>query len=409
MAELKIEYLPIEALKPYGKNARKHGTEDVDAIAASIEAFDFSDPIGVWGPDNEIVEGHGRVLAAKKQGIDRVPVIRLDHLTEDEAKAYRLAHNRTAELSAWDFDAQAAELAELSDFDMAAFGFDLQDTDEFDVDEDDYDGEPPEEPRTKRGDIWQLGRHRLMCGDATSHDDVCDLMGGGHADVCFSSPPYNMGGIENDYSGAPDGGAMLAGKGYAEYDDALTDEEYSMMLINAARNALEYSDDVMLNIGVLAGTRRGIADLLYELKENFFEIVTWEKKSSMPHGMPSQAGMVSHRTEPIFCFNSAGKRSFKHPQFSAGCGINLVKTENNSRNEYAAIHGAAFPVALPACIISQFVETSILDLFGGTGTTMIAAEQTGRKCYMMELAPKYCDVIIDRWETLTGEKAKLLT
>ena len=173
---LKIEYYPIEKLKPYEHNARKHGNTDIDAIAASIKAFGFKDPIGIWGEDI-IVEGHGRLLAAKKLKMKQIPVIRLDDLTDEERRGYALAHNKTAEISVWDEDALSQEISDLSNtFDMSSFGFEIEN--ETQVHEDEYTPEIPAEPVAMRGQIWQLGRHRLMCGDSTNADEVATLMGG---------------------------------------------------------------------------------------------------------------------------------------------------------------------------------------------------------------------------------------
>ena len=176
--ELKIEYMALDKLKPYEKNARKHQEADLSTIKASISEFGMSDPIGVWGKDNIIVEGHGRYLACKELGIDKVPVIHLDHLTDEQRRAYTLAHNKTAERSEWDFDLLGDELADILDIDMSDFGFDLSEDEEEETEI--IEDEVPEEvePVAKMGDIWQLGRHRLMCGDSTSITDVEKLMDG---------------------------------------------------------------------------------------------------------------------------------------------------------------------------------------------------------------------------------------
>lgn len=161
MENLKIEYLPVESLKPYEKNARRHEDADVQTIVNSIREFGFDDPIGVWGDENLIVEGHGRLLAAKQLGMDKVPCIRLDHLTDEQRRAYALAHNKTAEMSAWDMDLLSSELDDIVDIDMTSFGFDLS----FDFDDDNKEPEIVEDEisedvktRCKLGDIWQLGR-----------------------------------------------------------------------------------------------------------------------------------------------------------------------------------------------------------------------------------------------------------
>jgi len=178
---LEVVEMKVDDLKPYEKNARKHGERDVKAIAASIEEFGFNDPVGIWSDENLIVEGHGRVLAAKMLGMETVPCIRLDHLTDEQRRAYALAHNKTAENSIWDATLVAAEINRLPAVDMSKFGFDLKKlitTQE--ITEDEYD-EPTgkKEPRAKRGEIYKLGRHRLMCGDAANQQDVVLLMGGG--------------------------------------------------------------------------------------------------------------------------------------------------------------------------------------------------------------------------------------
>lgn len=167
--QLNIEYLPVNQLTPYENNARKHQQEDVGAIVESIKAFGFDDPIGVWGEKNLIVEGHGRLMAAKQLGMKTVPVIRLDHLTDEQRRAYALAHNRTAELSAWDDAVKEMELHAITELDMSLFGFDLSalGDDDGEASEDDYDVDAPVEARAKPGDIYSLGRHRLMCGDST--------------------------------------------------------------------------------------------------------------------------------------------------------------------------------------------------------------------------------------------------
>ena len=171
-------------------NARKHQDEDVGAIESSIEEFNFNDPIGIWGEKNIIVEGHGRLLAAKRAGLKEVPVIRLDHLTDEQRRAYALAHNRTAELSVWDDSKLLEELDSILDIDMSVFGFDLEEKDK--VVEDDFDPEPPEIPNAKYGDIYQLGVHRLMCGDSTNINDVEKLVDGAEIDMLLTDPPYNV-------------------------------------------------------------------------------------------------------------------------------------------------------------------------------------------------------------------------
>lgn len=186
--KLQIVYLPINDIKPYEKNARKHESLDVNAIATSIQKFGMCDPIGIWSKDNIIVEGHGRLLALKQLGYDTAPCIRLDHLTDEERKAYTLAHNKTAELSSWDQEILIEELESLKEsFDLTDLGFSEKEIyksirqgdavdDEFDLDS---QTDLIKETKVKKGDIYQLGDHRLMCGSSSSIDDVSMLMGGG--------------------------------------------------------------------------------------------------------------------------------------------------------------------------------------------------------------------------------------
>ena len=194
MDNLKIEYLPVEDLVPYQNNARKHTNTDVSAIAKSIEMFGFDDPIGIW-KGNVIIEGHGRLMAAKQLGMETVPVIRLDHLTDEERRSYALVHNKSAELSEWDFDLLDEELDGIFDIDMSEFGFDI----DLDLDEEEpteiVEDEVPEEVETrcKLGDLWQLGNHRLVCGNSTDITVIDRLMDGVKADIAFTSPPYNAG------------------------------------------------------------------------------------------------------------------------------------------------------------------------------------------------------------------------
>ena len=232
--ELQIVYLRPDELKPYQNNARKHAPEDVEAIKASIrELGGFNDPIGIWGPDNIIVEGHGRLIAAKEMGLERVPCIRLDHLTDEQRRAYALAHNKTAELSEWDMGPLNGELAELAlDFDMSRFGFENMETYEADDEEieEDEPPEPPEEPTAKPGDVYQLGRHRLMCGDSTDPDDVDKLLDGAEIDLLMTDPPYNcdVGSCERPHS-SNDGVHIL--------NDSMSESEFIPFLTAALWNA----------------------------------------------------------------------------------------------------------------------------------------------------------------------------
>lgn len=180
---LQVELINVNDLTEYEGNARAHGKDDIEAIEWSIQQFGFNDPIGIWSSDNVIVEGHGRLIAARNLGMTEVPCIRLDHMTDEQRKAYAIAHNKTAELSAWDFQKLDLELAGIHEFDMSKLGFkSFRMHQELEIEDDGYDFDDNEaETLTQRGQLWMLGDHRLMCGDSSDEEDVSKLMGGGRA------------------------------------------------------------------------------------------------------------------------------------------------------------------------------------------------------------------------------------
>lgn len=409
MPELVIHEIPVAELVPYAHNAKKHPEKQVDEIANSIDAFGNCDPIGVWHNEQgqaEIVEGHGRVLALQKLGIETAPVIFLDHLTDEQRRIYTHVHNQTTLSSDFDQDALIEDMDNLN-ANWEDFGFEeyLPDYDEETGVEETAVPEVTEN-RCKLGDIWQLGEHRVMCGSAADAENVAKLMDGNRADVCFTSPPYNMsaGGSFDGVSEPNMGGGNM----YGEYDDNLDDDEYSRLLIDSLGNALAFCDDALFNIGIIKGSKAGIFAMIAAHRANFCDVLVWKKRDALPMGVESQRALVKHVCELIFCFNQKGNRAFSHPQWKKGCGTNIVETDDSLGNEYSHVHHATFPVSLAASIVRNYTESSVLDLFGGTGTTLVAAEQLGRKCYMMELDPHYCDVIITRWEEMTGKVAARL-
>lgn len=232
MEKLKIEYIPVSELKPYDRNTRKHQEFDVGQIAASIEAFGFDDPIGIWSDKNIIVEGHGRLLAAKKLGMKEVPCIRLDHLTDEQRRAYAIAHNKTAELSEFDFETLQLELEEvdLSMFDFD-FDFEAEESDaESEIIEDDVpDLESEKDIISRLGDVWKLGKNILMCGDSTDKECVEKLMDGNKADLLITDPPYNV-----DYTGKTKDALKIQ-------NDKMDDDSFRQFL----RDAFEAADSVM--------------------------------------------------------------------------------------------------------------------------------------------------------------------
>lgn len=397
--ELKIEYLPIKALKPYEKNTRKHQKKDVDNIARSIEKYGMCDAIGIWGEQNIIVEGHGRMLACKQLGMTEVPCVRLDHLTDEQRREYAIAHNATAELSEWDLDILPDELADLdlSDFD---FDFGIEDEEE---ETEIVEDEAPEvdedaEPIAKLGDIWQLGRHRLMCGDSTDKETVEMLMDGKEADLAFQSPPYNIG--KNAQLNDRDDDNKYTG-----YND--DNPEYMSLLDATTDNAIEYAKYAAINIQMLSGNKRDFVNWLNHFCHRLCDVAIWYKDNVAP--AMARRVMNSSFEFVVFFSKQNQSRAIGTADFR-GTMSNVYQSHIQGGNEYSKIHSATFPIAFASHYISNLTNKgeSILDLFGGTGTTLIACEQLDRTCYMMELDPKYCDVIIKRWETLTGEKAVLI-
>lgn len=244
-----------------------------------------------------------------------------------------------------------------------------------------------------------------MCGDSTNAADVALLMDGKRADICFTSPPYNvMSEFANKH--IKDESAYLKNDTYEEYSDDLTDEQYFEFLQNALNNALNNADDVMFNIGCCKGALYGTAKIIGANAEFFKGIIVWEKSGAFMPFFPAQYGLLGNIAEPIYCFSLSKKRKFAHPQWQKGEAVyNSVATANAAANEYNDVNAATFPIDLAAHFVKNFAAVSVLDLFGGTGTTLIAAEQLKKQCFMMELSAKECDVIIARWEKLTDKQA----
>lgn len=399
-----VEMIPIGELKVYKKNAKKHTPEQIEQIINSIKAFGMNDPIAVWSKANIIVEGHGRYMALRQMGeTGEVPCIRLDHLTDEQRRAYALAHNKLTMNTDFDMDILASEFEDLADFfEMADFGFDT-----FGDEEDDpaevVEDEAPEldevEPVCKRGQVWVLGNHRLMCGDSTDADDVARLMNGEKADMAFTSPPYNAG-----KSARLTGNTHMTECKYENGDDNLTD--YDKLLIGATDNMLMFSKWAFINLQMLANNKVIICEWLNNYKDFLCDIAIWYKNATAP-AMAER--VMNSQFEFIFIFGNDNNSRAVGTKTFRGTVSNVYQGSAQRKNEYAGIHSATFPVEFVSHFVSNFTGTNdvVLDVFGGTGTTLIACEQLDRRCFMMELDPHYCDVIIKRWENLTGQTAVL--
>ena len=378
---MNIQFIALSELKPYEKNPRNN-EKAIDKVAESIKQFGFKVPI-VIDKDNVIVAGHTRYKAAQQLGLNEVPCIVADDLTDKQIKAYRLADNKVAEFSEWDFDLLSEELNALDDFDMCEFGFEIEDV-EFEVQEV-IEAEIPEqvETRCKRGDVWKLGKHRLMCGDSTSITDVETLMNGEKADMLLTDPPYNV-----DYEG---------GTGLKIQNDSMEDGNFRQFLIDAfvAGNAVMKNGAAFY---VWHADSEGF-NFRWACKEAGWKVrqcLIWNKSSLV---MGRQDYQWKH--EPCLY---GWKEGASHLWTSDRKQTTVIDFDKPQRN---GEHPTMKPVGLFDYQIKNNTKRDhiVLDLFGGSGTTIIACEQNGRVGYSMEFDEHYCDVIIQRWEDLTGEKA----
>ena len=393
---MEIIKIPLEQLTPDPHNAKDHPQWQIEQIKNSIEQFGNLDPIGVWGDNNLIVEGHGRYEALKDLGYHEAECIRLDWLTEEERTAYALAHNKLTMNSGFIPEALDMNLAAIGEIDMSQFGFEIPEEEEpTEITEDEIPEEV--ETRCKLGDIWKLGNHRLICGDSTDPAVIDRLMDGVKADISITSPPYGA----KDSSRIRDHyvrGAKTNDSFYNKYEDDsngwvdLIQSAYEVMAMNSIAQ--------FINIQMLADNKRQLVKFIYDNMDQLADVIVWDKVTAPPQ---MQKNVLNNQYEFIFVFGNKS-RTIPFGAFHGNQSNIVVQTVGN--NQYADIHRAVYPVGLPAKIMEIASKAkSVLDVFGGTGTTLIACEQVGKNCYMAELDPKYCDVIIQRWENLTGGKA----
>ena len=384
--------LPIEELNPYENNAKLHPKEQIDQIVRSMEEFGNNDPIAI-DENNVIIEGHGRLLALKQMGEKEVPVIRLKHLTDEQKRAYILAHNQLTLNTGFDEDILAAELESIVGIDMADFGFDLDVVDVVeeltDVEEDsDFDVTPPKEPKSKPGDLYQLGNHRLLCGDSTSLDDVAKLMGGEQADMLLTDPPYNVA-----YEGATEDKLTIQ-------NDDMEDEDFRQFLRDvyaSADSAMKPGASFYIWHADSEGYNfRGAA---HDVGWTIRQCLIWNKNTLV-------LGRQDYHWKHEPCLYG-WKDGASHNWYGNRKQTTVMDFDKPTRN---GEHPTMKPIPLFAyqMEMSSKKGDNVLDLFGGSGTTMIAAEQLGRNAYLMELDPRYVDVIVNRWEELTGHKAQLV-
>jgi DNA modification methylase len=400
---MQIEKRQLSELIPYINNSRKHSDDQVTQIAASIKEFGWTNPILVDG-DNGIIAGHGRIMAAKKLNMTEVPVIELAHLSKEQRKALIIADNKLALNSDWDTNLLAIELKDLQDlgFDLNLTGFadkelaDILKPDQVEgLTDEDAVPEPPKEPITKLGDIYQLGNHRLMCGDSTSIDDVDKLMPDNLiANMCFTDPPYLM-----DFTGGihADGSKSFNSSHGAIKNDKMSKEEGNDFL-DSINSMIQIKVDGAFYISFY---RLGIDNYYSSLNRTGLKprsLIIWDKGN---HTLSNSDYMSMY--EPIF-YGWVNNHKF----YGGNNGMDIWKVKRTAKNE---LHPTMKPVELveKAVLDGSAVNGVVLDLFGGSGTTLIACEKHNRHAYLMELEPKYCDVIVKRWEDFTGKKAELLS
>ena len=361
----KIHQININKIIPYEKNPRKNN-KAVDPVAESIKEFGFKVPI-VVDKNNVIITGHTRYKAAKKLKMKTVPCIVADDLTEEQAKAFRLADNKVGEIAEWDTDLLHMELDDILNIDMEAFGFDLDiDEESAEVVEDDFEAELPAEPKAKLGDIYQLGRHRLMCGSSTSFEDVDKLLNGADINLIYTDPPYGMSAVSKS---------------------GVLSERYKTDILNDGDNS------VAIDCFNLCLTR------FHDVKQ------VWWGANYYTECLPSSECWI------VWDKNN-GSSDQTDCELAWANFRSVVRQFTMASEKKNRVHPTQKPCKLFQDIVNKFDKKdefhNVLDLFGGSGSTMIACEQLNRNCYMMELDPKYVDVIIERWEQFTGEKAVLL-
>jgi site-specific DNA-methyltransferase (adenine-specific) len=387
----------LDEIKPYENNPR-HNDNAVDAVANSIREFGFKVPI-VVDSEGVIVAGHTRYKAAQKLGLQTVPCLVADDLNEEQINAFRLADNKVGELATWDLDTLKVELDNIGEIDMSEFGFSLDGIGEEpqEVQEDDFDEEPPEEPISKLGDIYQLGEHRLMCGDSTNAEHVAKLMDGAKADMVFTDPPYNVNYADkNIFLNNADKGNHIQDD--IENDHAGSDETAKNDLwLPAFKNMADNSaDDCSIYVTMPQGGAHMM--MMMSAQEAGWQVkheLIWVKNN---HVLGRVDYLYKH--EPIL-FGWKDKHKFY------GNGEHTKSVWEIPKPQKSDLHPTMKPIALiaNALLNSSQEGDNILDVFGGSGSTLIACEQLNRKCYMMEMSPKYVDVIIKRWEEYTGKKA----
>jgi DNA modification methylase len=385
-----MEKLNIAAIKPNEENPRFITDAKFKKLVKSIKDFPEmleARPL-VIDEDNIVLGGNMRLKALKAAGVFEIPVKRVVGWTEQQKKEFIIKDNIGYGEWDWDLVANGWEAEQLEDWGLDVPNFDIENV--LEAQEDDYTEPDNLKVDVVLGDLIEIGDHRLLCGDSTDADQVAKLMNGEKAVLSFTSPPYNAGKSES-----LSGNTHTTDNKYNEYNDNQSKSEYLDLLIGFTNNALMYSDYLICNIQSLAGNKVALIEYLFHYKDNFIDVAIWDKG----HGAPAMAeNVMTSAWEYMFFISSkeGASRAIPNANFR-GTIPNIYRGKPNRNNEFSNLHAATFPVDLPEWAI-QFTNQKniILDQFLGTGTTMVAAHQLNRKCYGMELDPKYCQVIIDR-------------
>ena len=388
-----MQIVKLKDIKPNPNNPRIIKDEKFQKLVASIKEFPQMLEIRpvVVNKDMIVLGGNMRLKALKEAGLTEVPCIIADELSEDQQRQFIIKDN--VGYGEWDWDMLANEW---DVEDLQKWGMDLPDFKETELEavEDDYEQPDTIETDIVLGDLFEIGEHRLLCGDSTDSDAVAKLMDGQKADIAFTSPPYNAGKSE-----ALSGNTHTTDNKYNKYNDNQTQSDYLNLLIGFTNNALINADFLICNIQSLAGNKVALIHYLYQYKNNFIDVAIWDKG----HGAPQMAkGVMTNVWEYMIFISSNENPSRAIPKSNfQGTVQNIYRGKPNRNNEFSSVHAATFPIDLPEWAL-QFTKQGniILDQFLGTGTTMAAAHQLKRKCYGMELDPKYCQVIIDRMKAL---------
>ncbi|WP_108816928.1 site-specific DNA-methyltransferase [Loktanella sp. Alg231-35] len=416
MAQLNIEQIAVRDLKQWARNARTHSKKQIRQIADSITQFGFTNPVLI-DEDLSILAGHGRVAGAKLIGMQTVPCLRLDYMTDAEKRAYVLADNKLALNAGWDEDLLAAELGALMsddlDFDVGVTGFSIPEIDSLmDTVAPEDEGNPEEDvlpddvlPRVRRGDIWVLGQHRLICGDALDVEVVRDLMGSEEAVMVFTDPPYNV-----PIDGHVGNSGKIQHREFAMASGEMSASEFMRFLERAFQNLVDHSVDGSIHF--ICMDWRHMSEILAAGRGVYTELknlLVWAKDNG---GMGT---FYRSRHELVFAFKSgtaAHINNFElgqHGRYRTNVweyrGVNTMRS---GRMEELALHPTVKPVQMIADAIRDVSGRGdiVLDIFGGSGSTLVAADKTGRRARLCELDETYCDRIISRWEAYAKDDAE---